>query len=103
MYNFDIDCVKGKNNIVVDALSCNPYLCSIASIFMEWINSIIAEYAKDPQTSDILEGNIPNEKYKVVEELILYKNRLLLAPSSKLKEKIIREHHDNLLVGHQGY
>lgn len=39
---------------------------------VDWKYAIIAEYTKDPQASDILEGNIPNEEYKVVEELILF-------------------------------
>lgn len=44
-----------------------------------------------------------DEKYKVVEALILYKGRIFIVAESKLKEKILQTFHDIPLAGHQGY
>ena len=63
----------------------------------------IEEYVEDPWANGILEGNLPNDEYKVEEELIQYKNRIFLVCNSRMKDKIIKEYHDNTLVGHQGY
>ena len=46
-YDFDIEYMKGKNNVVADALSRKPTLCSLTSIFADWKVSIISKYAKD--------------------------------------------------------
>ena len=50
-----------------------------------------------------MEGNIPNDEFKIIEELILYKGRILLAANSKVKRKIMKECHDNPLSGHIGF
>jgi hypothetical protein len=51
----------------------------------------------------MMEGNIQNDRYKVVDDIIYYKYRIYLVPDSKLNDKILRETHDALLIGHQGY
>lgn len=35
-YDFDINYVKGNNNVVVDALSRKAHLHSITGIFVDW-------------------------------------------------------------------
>ena len=69
----------------------------------DWKNDIVVEYAKDPRTNEIMEGNIPNDEFKIIEELILYRGRILLAANSKVKGKIMKEYHDNPLSGHKGF
>jgi len=73
-YDFDIEYVKGKSNVVVDALSRRAYLCSMIGIFVDFRASILVEYAKEAFAIDILEGKLQDDRYKVVEELILYKD-----------------------------
>lgn len=102
-YDFDIEYVKGKNNVVVDALSRKPTLCSLTSISVDWKVSIILEYAKDSFATKILDKLVDDHKYKVVDELIYYKNGMFLVPGSKTKERILRAFHDTPLAGHQGY
>lgn len=89
--------------MVVDALSRQPCLKTITSIAADWKYDIISKYAKDPQANEILEGHFPNEEYKVIEEIILYKGRIFVVPNSKVKGKVLKEYHDNPLAGHQGY
>ena len=50
-----------------------------------------------------MEGNITNEEIKIIDELILYRGRILLATNSKIKRKIMKEYHDNPLSGHIGF
>ena len=96
-YDFDIEYVKGTHNVVVDALSKQGQLNTITSIIDNWKDEIVAEYANDPRTNEIMEGNITNDEIKIVEELILYRGRILLATNSKVKKKIMKEYHDNPL------
>ena len=46
---------------------------------------------------------MPNEDFKVWDDIILYKGIIYLTLQSKLKGKILKEYHDNPLAGHQGY
>lgn len=102
-YEFDIEYVKGTHNIVANALSRHPCLNTITSIMKEWKNDIIPEYAKDSLANEILEGRIPNDEYKVNEDIILYKNRVYLPANTRMNDKILREYHDSPLAGHQVY
>lgn len=102
-YNFDIEYIKGKNNVVDDGLCRMPYLCALINITTDWKHSIIADYAKDSHANNIMDGNTQSEDYKVVEGIILYKNRIYLTPGLKMKATIIKEFHDSPLVGYQGY
>ena len=95
--------MKGKNNVVADALSRKPNLCSLTSISVDLKVSIILEYAKDSFATKILDKLVDDNRYKVVDELIYYKNMIFLVPGSKTKERILRAFHDTPLAGHQGY
>lgn len=102
-YNFDIEYIKGTHNVVADALSRKGQLNTLTSITSDWKNEIIVEYAKDPRTNKIMDGNMPNDEYRIIEEIILHKGRILLAANSKVKGKIMKEYHDNPLFGHTGF
>ena len=84
-YNFDIEYVKGTNNVVADALSRQYHINTITSYSQDWKRDIIVEYTKDPQTRRIMEGDPPSDEYKIVEELIFYKGRIFLAENAKGK------------------
>ena len=86
--------------MVVDALSRPGQLNTITSIIDNWKEEIVVEYVKDPRTNEIMEGNITNDEIKIVEELILYRGRILLAANSKVKWKVMQEYHDSPLFGH---
>lgn len=46
-YDFDIEYVKGENNVVVDALSWRPAALSLMSIDADWRAQLLVEYSKD--------------------------------------------------------
>lgn len=64
--------------------------------------SIIAEYAKDALATNILEGHLKDDRFRIREGLILYNYRIYLVPRSKVKEKITAALHDMPLARHMG-
>ena len=57
-YDFDIEFVKGKKNVVADALSRRPHICALAEITRDWRNKITAEYARDTWAFGVIAGTI---------------------------------------------
>lgn len=86
--------------MVADALSRKPYLCAMTDISADWKIDITAEYAKDSFANDVLEGKVTDDRYRVIEEIILYKGRIYLVPHSRVERKIIKACHDTPLAGH---
>lgn len=102
-YDFDIAYFKGKHNIVADALTRRSHLSSIVEITADWRHLILAEYAKDPWASGMIDGTVHDSRYSIVNELIIYKGRILLVPGSEMKNKVLRAFHDLPMAGHLGY
>ena len=102
-YDFEIEYVKGKNNIVFDALSRWPAALSLMSISIDWRSHLLVEYSKNKFTYELLDGKIEDDKYKVIDDIIYYKNRIYLVLESTLKKKILHAFHDSPLSGHQGF
>ena len=71
-YEFDIEFVKGKKNVVVDALSRRPHICTLAEIIGDWRNKIIEEYARDTWASGVIAGTIHDDRYAVMDGLIKF-------------------------------
>ena len=62
-YDFDIEFVKGKKNVVVDALSQRPRLCALAEVSGDWRDQIVAKYVGDDWASGIVAGTIQDDRY----------------------------------------
>jgi hypothetical protein len=45
-FDFDIDYVKGKKNIVASALLRRPMACSLMEISTDWNSHLLVEYSK---------------------------------------------------------
>jgi hypothetical protein len=102
-YDFDIEYVKGKKNVVVDALSRRPATFSMTEISTDWKSILLVEYSKNTFSCELMEGIIQDDRYRVVDDIIYYKDKIYLVPESTLKDKILREVHDAPLAGHLGY
>jgi len=50
-----------------------------------------------------MEGNIQDDRYRVVDSIIYYKHMIYFVPKSIRKDRILREKHDAPLAGHQEY
>jgi hypothetical protein len=102
-FNFDIEYVKGKKNIVADALSRRPTTCSLMEISADWKSHLLVEYSKDKFTCEILDGQVHDDMYRVIDDVIYYKYRVYLVPGSGLRKKILTAVHDFPLAGHHGF
>ncbi|XP_057837506.2 uncharacterized protein LOC131047721 [Cryptomeria japonica] len=102
-YDFDISFVKGTQNVVVDALSRRPHLSSMAEVSKDWRHLIVAKYAKDSWASGLIEESIHDDRYSIVNDLIIYKGRIFLTPGSNVKNMVMRTFHDTPMAGHPGY
>lgn len=103
VYDFDIEYVKGKSNIIDDALSRRPTALSLRGMDVDWKDQLLVEYSKDDFACEILEAEVSDERFKVMDEVICYKDWIYLAKNSELKEKILLASHDSPLAGHQGF
>jgi len=55
-YDFEIEYVKGKSNVVVDALSRRPVALSLLEISVDWKAHLLVEYSKNKFACKILDG-----------------------------------------------
>ena len=86
-FDFDIEYGKGKNNVVAGALSRRPSI-SLMDVAENWKATLEVKYAKDKFSCEIFDGNNHDDRYKVLEGIIYYKDRIYLVPGSSLKEKV---------------
>ena len=97
-FDFDIEYVKGKNNVVAYALYRRHFI-SLMDVVENWKAILEVEYAKDKFYCEIFDGTNRDDRYKVLEGIIYDKYRIYLVPSSSLKEKILKKAHNYPLVG----
>jgi hypothetical protein len=102
-YDFEIEYVKGKNNVVFYALSRIPIACSLMEISVDWKSHLFVEYSKNQFACELMDGVIQNDRYRVVDDIIFYKYRIYLVTESMLKENILRASHDTPLARQPGY
>jgi hypothetical protein len=101
-YEFDIEFIKGKNNVVVDALSRRPSIFAMSGMSVDWKEHLIVEYAKDQFTCQLLDGKIQDDNFRVINDLIYYKGQIFLVPGSALKDKILHACHNSPVAGYKG-
>jgi hypothetical protein len=59
------------------------------------------EYSKNKFSCEVLDGKIQDDRYRVIDDVILYKDKVYLVLYSRLKKKILATVHDSPLVGHE--
>jgi hypothetical protein len=95
--------VKGKNYAVVDALSRMLPTLSLMDISEDWKSLLLVEYSKNKFSCEVLDGQVTDDKYRVVDDFIYYKDRIYLVLGSYIRQKIMQATHDSPLAGHQGF
>ena len=73
--DFNIYYVKGKKNIVADALSRRPAVCSLMEISVDWKSHLFVEYSKNKFACEVMDGKIQDDWYRVIDDVIFYKDR----------------------------
>jgi hypothetical protein len=102
-FDFDIEYVKGKKNIVADAPSRRSAACSLMENSTDWKSHLLVEYSKNKFACEVMDGQIHDDRYRVIDDVIFYKDRVYLVPYSGLKKKILTAVHDSPLAGHQWF
>ena len=70
---------------------------------LEWLDEIQSEYAKDPETSTIINNFNHDHKFEWKNDILWYKGRIYLNSNSKFKDKVKKESHDSPAAGHVGF
>ena len=66
-------------------------------------SQLLVDYSKNHFTCEVLDGQVTDERYRVMDGVIYYHDQIFLTRDSKLKEKVLHVAHDSLLSGHQGF
>jgi len=74
--------VKGKNNVVADALSRRPATLSLMSLDTDWRARLLVEYSKERFACEVLDGQVADDRYRVVNEIIYYRDWFFLTKGS---------------------
>jgi hypothetical protein len=102
-YDFDIEYVMGKNNAVANALSRKTHVFSLVEVSTDWKSQLLVEYSKNQFACEVMDHSAQDDRYKVVDDIIYYKDHIYLVSKSILKEKIMEVVHNTPLAGHPGF
>jgi hypothetical protein len=75
----------------------------LTRILVDWKSHLLVEHSKDWFVCELMDGHIQDDRYRVVDDIIYYRDSIYLVPESTLREEIMRAIHDTPLAGHPGY
>jgi hypothetical protein len=88
--------------VVADALFRRPSIYAIENVYVDWKDHLVMEYAKDRFTCQLMDGQVQDDNFSIIDDLIYYKGRIFLVPGSAFKAKVLQACHDSPMAGHQG-
>ena len=81
--------VKEEDNHMTNVLHDRSSTLSLWRIDPYWNSQLLVEYSKDIFTCMILDDQLHEEGYSVIDGVIYYHSRIFLSEASKLKEKLL--------------
>jgi len=110
-YDYEIIYKKGKDNKVADALSRQfeeeSTLLAISLPIPEWIEEARQEWFSHPGLSQLISQlqDDPNsiQGYSWQDDILRYRDRVVISPTSTLKSRILAELHSSPIAGHSGF
>jgi hypothetical protein len=102
-FDFDIEYIKGKKSIVADAISRRLATCSLMEVSTDCKSHLLVEYSKNKFACEVFDVKVYDDRYRVINDIIFYKDIVYLVPGSGLKKNILATIHDSPLEGHQGF
>jgi hypothetical protein len=67
-------------------------------ICTDWKAHLLVEYSKNKFACEVMDGQVMDDRYRVLDDVVFYKNRIYLVPESTLKGKILKACHDSPTV-----
>ena len=89
--------------MVADALSRRPEGCLMMDICTDWKAHLLVEYSKNKFACEVMDGQVINDRYSILDDIIFYKDQIYLVRESMLKGKILTVCHNSPVAGHHGY
>jgi hypothetical protein len=110
-YDYDILYKKGKENVVVDAISrkykVDRSLFSLSFIVIGWLQEVFQEWLQDPKLSKLIQTlqHDPQDfpGYSWHHGKLHYKGLLYLRKQLNLKSTMISKFHASPTIGHSGF
>jgi hypothetical protein len=59
----------------------------MSEISVDWKSHLLVEYSKNKFACELMDGQVQDDRYRIVDDIIYYKGRIYLVPESKFKEK----------------
>lgn len=64
---------------------------SMTQFPIDWRAHLLVKYSKNTFACQLLDGQVQDDKYEVVGEIIYHKDKIYLVPETKMKEMILEE------------
>jgi hypothetical protein len=77
-YDFDIEFVKGKNNVLAYALSRRPSFYGMTDIPVDWKAHLMVGYSKKYFACEVMDGKVQDENFIIMDDTIYYKGEIFL-------------------------
>jgi hypothetical protein len=68
--------------------------CSLMEILADWKSHLLVEYSKKKFSYEVMDGKIQDDRYRVIDDVIFYNDRVYLVSYSGLRKKILTTIHD---------
>jgi hypothetical protein len=72
-------------------------------ISTNWKYHLLVEYSKNKFTCEVMDGQIQDDRYRVIDDVIFYKYIVYLVLDMRLKKNILTVVHDSPLAGHHRF